>query len=143
MYQISFVDKYESPCSSIFIGGNGVGKTTIFNCLEKVALGKLYSVPSINMPSYSESTFLSNIITPINLATIRLVTQGDYFENIGLKENTPIVAPAFFCSNTDVWILMQNGITSSYIAEQLGLLKYQLLIDSLNKIKGNVAKNSW
>lgn len=143
LYQISFVDKYESPCSSIFIGGNGVGKTTIFNCLEKVALGKLYSVPSINMPSYSESTFLSNIITPINFATIRLVTQGDYFENIGLKENTPIVAPAFFCSNTDVWFLMQNGITSSYIAEQLGLLKYQLLIDSLNKIKSHIELNYW
>lgn len=130
-----------APCSVIFMGHNGVGKTTIFHCLEKVSLGSLHSVLYKNVGTYNETLYLQNFLTPIDCVSIILETQTELINLNKLAANNPRITPACFCSNSDVARLLQNGITPDFISEQLGLSKYSTLLKSLKNIENEFDEN--
>lgn len=141
-YKISFTNDSKRPCSAIFLGNNGVGKTTIFNCLEKIALGQIFSVPYRELPNYDESIYMRNINASMDSTYIRVNTLDNKkieFNNLGI--NQPIIPPAFFCSNTDVSTLLKYGVTPAFVAEQLGLSQYQRLINSLKELRKQIEEN--
>ncbi len=138
-YSLKFTCKDDNICSAVLLGSNSVGKTTIFNCLEKVASGTMYSVK--DNEGFGEIEYLRNLDHRGEDINITLSTEkGDFYIDQSLKYY-PILTPSHFCSNNDVYFIQKNGINKDFIAEQLGLLKYEQMLRMLMEVKDFLDEN--
>ncbi len=139
LYEIRFTNEDGHTCSSVFLGSNSVGKTTIFHCLEKAALGSLFSVKNNNQ--FKEKLYLENNIKDNKDINITLYTENGCIHISPALEDNPVLTPSHFCSNNDVYDVIKNGITPHFIAEQLGLSKYEQLLTNMKDVRGFVDKH--
>lgn len=137
-YGLSFCNKTFQPINSVFLGSNGVGKTSVYAALEYFGMGKMNSATERGYSrkigeasdksediQKDQSEFLLHSGKDFNESSIRMSTNSGFFTLDGnqLKENTGIarITEAFYCSAYDVRELETNDDYTQYILKQLGL----------------------
>lgn len=123
-------DASDTICSSVFIGKNGVGKTSFYGALEMLSMGKMYTA---DLRGETAENFIRNVSTePKDVAGI-LETASPvlvYPTNTTTQEKT---VPAFFCSEKDVRDLESMKKISDFLFEQLGIKDYNILLMLLSE----------
>lgn len=135
-YHISFTLN-NSPISSIFLGSNGVGKSSLYSALEYCCLGYSFLADERGYRTVDEQRYylchnnLSSREVKIKVASIketREVTAAD-------EKIKPLVTPAFFCSEYDIQEISREGLSSKYICQQLGLKIFHNIIIIMRELK--------
>lgn len=140
-YMIHF-EREMQPVSSIFLGSNGVGKSSLYTILEYISLGHSYLADERGYKDRDKQLeYLLHNQTPPKDAVIRLFTkQGE--TAITLDEiPAPIVTPAFFCSEYDIQEISRAGLSSKYICRQLGLERYHDLLETMRNMRMDAEKS--
>jgi hypothetical protein len=130
-YGLDFTRKGQ-PVSSVFLGSNGVGKSSLYASLEAVTLNRMYSAMSRGFVSKEEqAVYLINALS--NTPFIRLYTmEGE----VDFRSNeSPIGVAAYFCSEYDIQHLEQNEVTSEYVCTQIGLAEMRDFLILLDKVR--------
>ena len=137
-YGVSFC-KDNNPVSSVFLGANGSGKTSLYAALEFLGMGKAntalvrgYSklVGETAMSSSrglvaDQSEFLVNAVSGLTQADIRLarINTLESCDNLREYSKKPgrVVPDTFYCSDYDVRQLEASRDYSLFFVNQLGL----------------------
>lgn len=132
------------PVSTIFLGSNGVGKSSVFFALELAALQTSKSLLSrgLIIPTNQTSSITNDpnpASTPWHSAAYIYKT-GEYQKyKLGLPK-VPKIVPAFFYTEEDYNILAKENCTRQYLARQMGIeaiydleTTLQSIIDSLTE----------
>ncbi|MDE7427599.1 MAG: hypothetical protein K2M79_07360 [Muribaculaceae bacterium] len=131
-------------CSScVFLGSNGVGKTSLYSAIEWAALGRLDSAKCRGYDGKNaQIEFLKYHTCRREDAEIYLYTlNGVRYLNLADTNDSAkkFSFPAFFCMEQDIVELSGANATngpkdSEYIAEQVGLSDYLILLVTLEKL---------
>jgi hypothetical protein len=121
----------DDPVSSVFLGSNGVGKSSLYASLEYATLNHIYSADARGYEQEEEQKlFLRNASSTQNpLGRLETV---DKDIKIPLNERN-IGLASFFCSEYDIQYLEHHDVTPEYIFKQVGLWEIKQLIDLLNR----------
>lgn len=137
-YRLDFIDKNDSPASCIYIGRNGVGKTSLYHGLELVMLGNLESLSSIVMTTEEKDSYMANVFSDkpeTGMAVVETFSAKEKLSQLKHKLTDSCVEakfpPACFCSGKDIELLMRQGISKEYIAKQLRFDNLEILIENL------------
>lgn len=139
-YLIDFSNN-KLPQSTVLLGNNGIGKTSIFSALEYAFLDRIPSAEVKGIEDIGDylQNKCNNIPWEIELNTNngRKFISGDFdSSNQDLSNNTPIGYQASFCCQGDVEAVEHSEFLSDYIYDQLGLgFFYQLLSILTQEIK--------
>lgn len=137
-YGIPFSRDLKHPCSAVFLGSNGVGKTSLFAALEYAGMAQINTAKirgygrkigqTPNVTGYLEmdqSEFLVHSGYKLSDAKIIVKTASEHLMVDGLGElgrmREPIVSEAFYCSEYDVMVLENCEQYSNFLLSQLGL----------------------
>lgn len=132
------------PVSTIFLGSNGIGKSSVFLALELAALQTSKSLLSKGLTTLIEQTIsITNDPDPGSTlwhsAAYIYKTGGYQKYKLGLPE-VPKIVPAFFYTEEDYNILAKENCTRQYLARQMGIeaiydleTTLQSIIDSLTE----------
>lgn len=124
-------DKYVK--SSVFLGSNGVGKSSLFSALEKAYLKRLYSCKARGVNTVDEEIqYLKNLSSEESECVIAIETNGDATCRISIikdkSKNGFLSYPSFFCTEWDVESLAKEN-EEDYIAEQLGISDFLTILN--------------
>lgn len=154
-YGIRFRNKDSEPVSAIFLGSNGVGKSSLYSSLEYGCLGHSYLAEERGYRADKTVKAENGGNGPLSIKTEGDRSQIEYLSNVenisdaegririhavnGTKEisladenRNAIVPPAFFCSDYDIQTISQQGISADYLCTQIGLKHY---FDTLSLLK--------
>lgn len=134
-FGLSFANQKGKPVNSIFVGENGVGKTSIYSALEYVGMGKINSAQLrgyerkigedvANIPTESQSDFLFHSGTETKDMSLCLFTKDKeiILEGNNLRQSgKPEITEAFYCSDFDVRELETNMDYTRFMLRQIGL----------------------
>lgn len=136
-YGLSFL-KDSKPVNCIFVGANGVGKTSIYSALEYAGMGKINSAlmrgyereigqttDKFKDIEENQSVFLRHSGTDTKDVSLCLFTKkkeirlegADFFKHSGKPE----ITEAFYCSDYDVRELETNKDYTKFMLKQIGL----------------------
>ena len=137
MYGIDFRDaKYNNyPSSTVILGSNGIGKTSIYTAIEMATMQHSYIADVYGYTSISDQQeFVRNVDKPNEQPLVSIV---DYSGNeISYPEpNGELCPKAFFCSQFDFEEYQAHGIDQNYVLNQLGYYKLYLLMEIMNDIE--------
>lgn len=136
-YGLSF-SRDGMPVNSIFVGANGIGKTSIYSALEYAGMGKINSalvrryerkidqaVDKYKNPEEDQSAFFMHSGTERKDVSLCLFTldkeiklEGEALFN---QSGKPEVTEAFYCSDYDVRELETNDDYTRFMLKQIGL----------------------
>lgn len=129
-YGVTFADKSMNPLSSVFLGSNGVGKSSVYASLEYVVLHYMYTAAARGYcDEKGQQDYINNAHYPNPCVVLDTVSGSIKYPS---GEST-MGFPAFFCSEYDIQYLEKNEISLDYIAEQVGLTEAMALIKLLEK----------
>lgn len=135
------------PVSCVFLGNNGVGKSSLYASLEYISMGHSYLADErgYGNPSWSsrktefkqrQKEYLKNVKAQKNEdSQIELDTAAGCKSVTLADEVNPMAPPAFFCSEYDIQTISHEGISSAYLSEQFGLKRYHDLLLTMNGLK--------
>lgn len=115
-----------SPMSSIYIGANGSGKTSLYVSLEILGMGKSLiakghnynDVEQVNVNTNVDASSMANLYPKITAIAM------DGIHHIEYKPGTEIglrIPASFYVSEYDVFNLERKDFDTEYLCEQLGL----------------------
>lgn len=137
-YRLDFTKEPGSPVSCVYIGRNGVGKTSLYHGLEMTMLGNLESISNITMNAEEKDSFLVNIFSDkpeTGMAVVETFSTTPKLCQLKCKltgsRPESVLPPACFCSGRDIELLMREGIPKEYVAKQLRFDNLRLLIERL------------
>ncbi len=134
-YCINFTNAGQ-PVSSVFLGSNGIGKSSLFSSLEYIALGHSYLADERGYESLErQKDYLKHNNTNEADTLINLHTRDKEFNVSLANEVSPIVPPAFFCSEYDIQEISRKGLNSDYICKQLGLQRFHDLLQRMKAMR--------
>ncbi|MDE6523337.1 MAG: hypothetical protein K2L17_11000 [Muribaculaceae bacterium] len=120
------------PISSVFLGGNGTGKSTLFASLEYMYLG--YSEIAL---AHSPDKDIEDYFRGINKEAKDIKLECDLMDNISCEGNTitDYGIPSSFCSECDYFQISRewSNITG-YIAKQIGFQEVWTQLEDLRKL---------
>lgn len=136
-YGLSFL-KDSEPVNSIFIGANGVGKTSIYSALEYAGMRKINSalmrgyerkigqpVDKLKDLEEDQSAFFIHSGRELKDISICLFTKCKEIrlegEDLLKKSGKPEITEAFYCSDYDVRELETNKDYTRFMLRQIGL----------------------
>ena len=125
----------DKPASCIFIGQNGIGKSTFFNALELAMAGKILSMDGIinDVDSYLKC------LTSKKTGDIALACQdpGNGSNTIFFgRNNHAHTLPCFICSEKDIRTIQALGDDiSNYVYHQLGI---SATTEALNNLRNAI-----
>lgn len=137
-FGLSFSNQEGEPISSIFVGENGVGKTSIYSALEYVGMGKINSAQlrgykrkigeaadMYRYPTEDQSAFLFHSGTESKDISLCLFTKDTDIilegDNLLNQSGKPEITEAFYCSDFDVRELETNKDYTRFMLKQIGL----------------------
>lgn len=144
-YGLSFCEG-DTPVNSVFLGANGIGKSTLFGALEFVGMRKLNSAVlrgytkvigggSANAKvEKTQTDFLTHASSSKEDIRIYLETKDKLLNIEGITAQStfhPIVCDAFYCSDYDVRVLETCQDYSQFLLSQLGMENYMLCLRHL------------
>ena len=134
-YRIDF--KQEEPISKVLLGSNGVGKSSVYAALEKICIGHLFSADLrgyVNEEQQEE--YLKNISSDEKESMIILQTVQNIQQSNLSQKGSIFPYPAGFCMENDIELLCK-GLDGKYLAVQLGIYDFYLLLDLMDKLKAS------
>ena len=132
-YTLSMSRPQGECCSCVFLGNNGIGKTSFYCGLEWATLGYSDSANHRGYTKGKQIEFLRNLRTNPEDVSILLETMSGNRACDVTMPVPPIAYPAFFCMERDVELLSKE-VSESYIAYQLGVLDFKVFLQTLQKI---------
>lgn len=136
----------DDPVSSVFLGSNGIGKSSLFASLEYITLGHSYLADERGYKTdEGQKDYLHNNQANFNDVLIKITSKKKSFnKSITLTNNAdPIATPAFFCSEYDIQAISTAGLSPDYICRQLGLEQYYCLLTRMRgALQGNKDSNT-
>ena len=127
--------------SSVFLGANGIGKSSLYSAIEYGLLRDLVSARARGYEKPSDQKeYLRNVHNVVSESVIGLET---HHQNIAVKLKEEVAGdgalsfPAFFCMNYDIEEL-SRGMKSEFIARQLGLVDFHALLIWMDGISEEV-----
>lgn len=140
-YTVGFC-KNNLPCPSVFLGSNGVGKSSIYAALEQISLQNLFSAQYRGYSSLkSQREYLIHQNSEPSEVRIILETEnGEYSYSLDSEDVQPLAYPAFFCMEYDIEQLTKK-IKPSYIASQLGIQDYHQLLMTFSRLDETFEKS--
>lgn len=140
------------PVNAIFLGANGVGKSTLFLSIELAALHRSYTLKSRGLKNISAADYSVAHACGSNpdngapadtdsrgVAYLKLVSsQGYLSSDDGMNNRKPSLLPAFFYAEEDYHTLAKNDCTREYLCAQLGLADALALRNLLRAIIRNL-----
>lgn len=131
-YGLSFSDADGNPLSSIFLGHNGVGKTSFYCALEKVGMG--FSDTAIQRGYAGDQiNFIRNLSAREEDMRIALRSESGTMECGAEKVTDSLAFPAYFCMERDIESI-SKGLSDLYVARQLGIMEYYILLKVLDRL---------
>lgn len=112
------------PISTIILGDNGIGKSTVFNSLEFLYTS---DCPSRNKNSVDESKSFLKKAGGVEKSRLMLKTGNSVIDFDSPKK----FPKCFFCTEEDMRTLLREGSIEKYIYGQLGFLEAYELLKSL------------
>lgn len=128
------------PVNNIFVGANGVGKTSIYSALEYAGMGKINSAlahgyeikigqeAKYKKPREDQSYFLihsgverKNVSLCLFTADKEIILEGENLFNHSEKQE---ITEAFYCSDYDVRELETSDDYTSFMLKQIGLEQF-------------------
>ena len=137
-YCLDFCNGAEAR-SSVFLGSNGVGKSSVYVALEKVYLQRLYSsyARGVSEDVDEEIRYLRNLNTTESEGRIILDVSNrldSYVVKIADSPKSKALSyPCFFCMEWDVETLAKSA-TSDYIADQLKIADFLTILKLFDEI---------
>lgn len=134
----------DKPVSSVFLGSNGIGKSSLFASLEYITLGHSYLADERGyITDEGQKDYLRNNQANLKDVLIKITSKKKSFnKSITLTNNAaPIATPAFFCSEYDIQAISTEGLTPDYICRQLGLEQYYCLLKRMKALQINDLNN--
>lgn len=135
MYGVDFRDTSKrQPSSTVILGSNGIGKTSVYTALEMVAMRHSYigDIFGYNAPSRQQE-FVRNVNTPEEAPLASIVnTSGNETSYPG--DSNELCPRAFFCSQFDIQEYQTAGINRNYILDQLGRSMLFSLLSQMNEL---------
>lgn len=151
-YSLCFSEKEADgglkPVSCVFLGENGIGKTSMYAALEWLALGVCNTalLRGVKENDYAGHTsYLCNLSTGIDRLFATIHT-GERTLRISVNQATeqldplPSAPEAFFCSEWDIRRIEPLADLGEFIYDQCSLADYILLIDLLESELTRIAK---
>ncbi len=134
-YTLQFNDNNNQPISSIFLGSNGAGKSSLYSALEYASLGHSYlSDERGYKDSEQRKEYMHNI--DYGETGIILHTKHDVFSiSIDDEYIKPKTTSAYFCSEYDIQEISREGLSPQYICTQLGLNRFLEIINMMQGLK--------
>lgn len=139
-YRLDFTSDNGIPISCVYIGRNGVGKTTLFHALEMTMLGRLESIDKVEMEKDERTDYMKNLFSPHpenGMAVIETVSsfqkEKQLLYRVSGDSSEYRFPPACLCSGRDIETLIQGGIKKEFIAEQLNLENLRILVENLRE----------
>ncbi|MDE6638144.1 MAG: hypothetical protein K2K32_07915 [Muribaculaceae bacterium] len=148
-YGLSFL-KNGYPTSSVFLGANGVGKSSIYAALEYIGMRKSntaalrgYYSDNNEILDFNQSKFLTHVSSPPTDVKMYLETETALVKIDGIKSDDkksaePLICDAFYCSDYDVRQLETCRDYSDYLIGQLGFGLYDKCIQILYYTKARI-----
>lgn len=139
-YFIDFGGK-EGCRPSVFLGSNGIGKSSLFAALEYATLPSVSTAINRGYKSKDEQReFMLYHNEDANNAIIYLDSSDSFISaSLNNDSNSSLSYPAFFCMDEDIY-RMSRGITGNYIAEQLGIKDYYSLLNAFKELSDKYEK---
>lgn len=133
-YSVNF-SRNNIPCPSVFLGSNGVGKSSIYAALEKISLQHLFSAEYRGYESLGDQKdyIIHQGVDPSEAQIILETENHDYSCTLDSDAIPPLSFPSFFCMEYDIEQLTK-GIKGNYIARQLGLGDFYQLLDTFRQL---------
>ena len=139
-YSVNFSSDDRKPCSTIVLGCNGSGKSSLFNALEYVMTGHIPTAETrrINdlkdyLQHKSKNSFPWEI--GIDMADKWIYHSPELqSENNKSKTEIPVAGSACFCYQGDVEWIEKEEVLDTYLYDQLGLGFYYQLITLLREL---------
>lgn len=144
-FRLDFISDSDNPVSCVYVGHNGVGKTSLYHALEITMLGSLESIANIEMDPDEKAKYMHNIFSDSaesGMAIVETVNDNKELSQLVYRINGE--SPKFrfpsacLCSGRDIETLIQHGITKEYVAEQLNLSNMKLLTENLEVANDNL-----
>lgn len=134
-YSIFFHEKH-SHMSSIFLGDNGSGKSSLYSALEYASLGHSYIAEERSYKSDEQQVAYMYHNNDNNDSRIILHFNENRRIEIAVGEQIKqTVTPACFCSEYDIQEISREGLTPTYICAQLGLNQFLDILNLMKKLK--------
>lgn len=149
-FSINANSETPEPVHSIFLGSNGIGKTSLYAALEFISMEKMNSaevrgftrkigqnVDRTDKPIPSQIDFIKHVDSSLSDVKIYLRTLDKMLTIDGVNEaassTPPYVCDAFFCSEYDVRLLEStiDGNYSDFLLKQLGLHNLDICLKTL------------
>lgn len=122
----------DRPCSHVFLGSNGTGKSTLFASLEYLYLG-FSEIAS----SHSHADDILDFFRSINKPVEEIELIGNFNDEIVIEENKieGYEIPSAFCSENDYFQISREwrNITP-YVAKQIGFQEVWKFLQDLRKL---------
>lgn len=135
-YGLSF-SRNGKPVNSIFVGANGIGKTSIYSALEYAGMRKINSAAARGytrkigqasdrnmIPKEDQLAYLRHLDTNLKDIGIKLFTKDREInlqgEDIRKLSGTPEVTEVFYCSDYDVRELEATDDHTRFMLRQIG-----------------------
>lgn len=132
LYTLSFANDKDQSCSAIFLGINGIGKSSFYCAIEKCAMG--FSETAVHRGYGNEQTyFLKHLQCDEEEMEILLDTAIGTTVDHTAAVTRPMAFPAYFCMERDIEILSKN-LSDFYIARQIAAADYLLVIKTLREM---------
>lgn len=128
-YGLNF-ERHGAPVSSVFLGANGVGKSSLYASLEYITLQHIYSAEARGYADMEQQREYLKNTKEASLPNI-VLDSLDGRRVIQFNSNSPVGVPAFFCSEYDIQYLERHDVNMDYLYEQVGLSSVSLLIKRL------------
>lgn len=148
-YTVKFTDNGE-PVSSIILGINGVGKSTLYSSLEYISLGRSFTAEERGYKDDSDhekdiaaqKKYLVHHGGRTADAILQLYTKNGERTVLLDQQPSPMVPPAFFCSEYDIQEISHYGLSSKYICNQLGLGNFHDLLLEMAELRDSFEKHN-
>lgn len=154
-YGVSFADENGDSLNSVFIGSNGVGKTSLYAALEYAGMRKMntaairgYSrkigqqVDVTVIPEKDQSEFLLHSGSRITGSSIRMFSKYEALvldgKDLETESGKPLVTEAFFCSDYDVRMLEASKDYTDFFLKQIGLSHFYKALQDLYALRYHV-----
>lgn len=157
-FGLSF-SKGSIPINSVFVGSNGVGKTSVYAALEyggmrklNTAAGRGYkrkigqAADKDKTPEKDQGEFLIHTGNDIKDARLLLLTNDQIIslegEEIIKEAANPLVPEVFYCSDYDVRELESNDDYTRFLLRQIGLNHFYYALQLLYYLRVYVNKEN-
>lgn len=127
--------QHPKPITTIVLGGNGSGKTSVYCALEYMAT---HRCPIANVFGFSgktcEAVYMQNVNSLVGFDLEMYDVSG--YRHVLPDQNAPeLCTPAFFCSQADIQEYEGRGMTKEFLFTQLGRLSLFQLSHVLHEIQ--------